>query len=132
MIFYSMAVKLRPHHVEKLIELKKKGPLYRVFFSGAVRTLYGAETYQDFQGAAQRIKEGEDISLTREIGELCEHCPYQKACLAEDYGLQENMPWLFKMMGGTLDNTRSLDDKAMTALKLEEGKTYRLDDLLRR
>ena len=126
-----MTLKLRPHHVEKLIELDSKNILYRAFFYGLVKTLYGAEAHKDWQETVLRIKAGEEVALTRGVGELCKHCPYQQACLNEEYGVQENMPWLGRMLGTTLLNTRNLDDIAINNLELEEGENYRLDHLFR-
>ncbi|RJQ16809.1 hypothetical protein C4573_01965 [Candidatus Woesearchaeota archaeon] len=128
-----MTIPLRPHHIERIIELEQKNPLYLALFSLVVRTLYGKATYADYKSAIKRVKAGEEIAVTREVGALCTHCPYQGPCLNQEYDrVSEMAPWFIRAIGGTVLNAPEEDKKALKRLNVDEAKTYTLQDLIHR
>ncbi|MAG47876.1 hypothetical protein CL617_04680 [archaeon] len=126
-----MTIKLRPHHVERIIKIKEKGFLINSAFSLMARLIYGSKTLSNYKNTLKRIESGEKISLTRQIGDLCKDCPYQKPCIIEDYDSATKLVHYFlRKIGGKIGNTKILDDNAIVELSLNEDKTYCLDDLI--
>jgi len=124
-----MNLRLPPHHLERIIEFEKKGPLSRAFFSAIVRIFYGRETYSDYRRTFQRAKAGEEISITPSgFGDICTNCSYREPCIAGDYDIEGDYEKVSKIPFFAL--AKNVDEGPSRRLKLDKSKTYKLNDFL--
>jgi hypothetical protein len=126
-----MVIEIRPHHLETMIENEQKGTIYDVFFSILVFTIYGKTAYEGYKQIITRVREGEEMQLTKNVDCWCENCPYQRPCIEGNVKeATKLLPWFYRLIGAKLPNTQNQDEIALRNLRINEGKRYRLSDFV--
>lgn len=126
-----MTINLRPHHIERIIQINKANTFQRNLYLFVNQKIYGEQFYINCKNLFQRARFGEDIFVVDGIDDLCRNCPYQVPCSNENYGAIINMlPKLFKILGAYVSDVRLVDNEVKNRLKLSYKSVYTLQGLM--
>lgn len=127
-------MKLRPHHIERIIELETKNWVNRIIRSVGSRLIYGKDYQENLRNVMRRLRQGEHISVTLSEDDLCSSCMYATHCLSGEYEkAEESAPRYIKNilnlfnLALTLPDTRKQDLKSLYKFRLTPNENIALE-----